>query len=130
MEPERGKTRGDGDIFKEVRVEYNFDSTRGAYQETAIVRDESLWGSCSAYILQSPLIKTEKRALRVAEAILANLNRYQDLLDGNHIPRTTEVTLSFDDSFEDFSRNLNHLGEIWAGADLRGRRRARGQASQ
>ena len=72
VEKERGFYTGNSDIFKEVRVEYNFDPIHGIYREIAIVRDESLWGRNNVYTLQSPLIKTEKRALKVAEAILAN----------------------------------------------------------
>ena len=77
VEKERGFYTGNTDIFKEVRVEYNFDPINSVYREIAIVRDESLWGRNNVYTLQSPLIKTEKRALKVAEAILANLNRYR-----------------------------------------------------
>jgi ribosomal protein S27AE len=94
VEKERGFYTGNTDIFKEVRVEYNFDPINSLYREIAIVRDESLWGRNNVYTLQSPLIKTEKRALKVAEAILANLNRYRGLLNGDDIPRTTEIILS------------------------------------
>ncbi len=65
------------------------------------------------YTLQSPLIKTEKRALKVAEAILADLNRYRVLRNGGDIPRTTEIILSFDDDLEEFSRKLQQLGKEW-----------------
>ena len=102
VEKERGFYTGNSDIFKEVRVEYNFDPVHGIYREIAIVRDESLWGRNNVYTLQSPLIKTEKRALKVAEAILANLNRYRGLLNGDDIPRTTEIILSFDDDMDEF----------------------------
>ena len=86
VEKERGFYTGNSDIFKEVRVEYNFDPINGVYREIAIVRDESLWGRNNVYTLQSPLIKTEKRALKVAEAILANLNRYRGLLERRRDP--------------------------------------------
>ena len=113
VEKERGFYTGNSDIFKEVRVEYNFDPINGVYREIAIVRDESLWGRNNVYTLQSPLIKTEKRALKVAEAILANLNRYRGLINGDDIPRTTEIILSFDDSFDEFSRKLKQLSKEW-----------------
>jgi len=87
VEKERGFYTGNTDIFKEVRVEYNFDPINSLYREIAIVRDESLWGRNNVYTLQSPLIKTEKRALKVAEAILANLNRYRGLLNGDDTQR-------------------------------------------
>jgi hypothetical protein len=119
VEKERGFYTGNSDIFKEVRVEYNFDPIHGIYREIAIVRDESLWGRNNVYTLQSPLIKTEKRALKVAEAILANLNRYRGLLSGDDIPRTTEIILSFDDDFEEFSKKLTQLSKEWEASGLR-----------
>jgi ribosomal protein S27AE len=119
VEKERGFYTGNTDIFKEVRVEYNFDPINSLYREIAIVRDESLWGRNNVYTLQSPLIKTEKRALKVAEAILANLNRYRGLLNGDDIPRTTEIILSFDDEFDEFSRKLQQLSKEWEASGLR-----------
>jgi len=123
VEKERGFYTGNSDIFKEVRVEYNFDPINGVYREIAIVRDESLWGRNNVYTLQSPLIKTEKRALKVAEAILANLNRYRGLLNGDDIPRTTEIILSFDDSFDEFAAKLQQLSKEWEASGLREQRR-------
>ena len=119
VEKERGFYTGNTDIFKEVRVEYNFDPINSVYREIAIVRDESLWGRNNVYTLQSPLIKTEKRALKVAEAILANLNRYRGLLNSDDIPRTTEIILSFDDEFDEFSRKLQQLSKEWEASGLR-----------
>lgn len=117
-EPERGFHAGTSEIFKEVRVEYNYDPINKTYREIAIVRDESLWGRCNTYTLQSPLIKTERRALKVAESVLSNLNRYRGLLDGDGIPRTTETLLSLDDSREDFSRKLQQLAAEWEKSNL------------
>src|SRR5262245_28875610 len=119
VEKERGFYTGNSDIFKEVRVEYNFDPINGVYREIAIVRDESLWGRNNVYTLQSPLIKTEKRALKVAEAILANLNRYRGLLNGDEIPRTTEIILSFDEPYEEFKRKVEQLGRELEQSGLR-----------
>jgi hypothetical protein len=121
--PEVGSYTGDTEVFKEVRVEFNYDPLNDQFREIAIVRDESLWGTCNTYTLQSPLIKTEKRGLKVAEAILANLNRYRGLLDGDGIPRTTEWLLSFDDSTEEFNSKLLKLRESWEASDLTQRNR-------
>lgn len=107
VEPEEGHYVGDSDIFKEVRVEYNFDPVTRIYRETAIVRDESLWGRNNTYTLKSPLIKTENRALKVAEAILSNLNRY-GLSEGG-IPRTSETVLDFGVSRENFAAQCEKL---------------------
>ena len=80
VEREQGWKTGDAKLFKEVRVEYAFDAEGRTYREVAIVQDVSLWGRNNIYTLRSPLIRTEKRALKVAEAILANLNRAPDLV--------------------------------------------------
>ncbi len=74
---ERGFYSGKSDIYNEVRVEYGFDVERSCYREIARVRDESVLGRHNVYTLQSPLIDSEEKALRVAEVILSNLNRYQ-----------------------------------------------------
>ena len=67
--------------------------------------------------------QSAEAALKVAEAILANLNRYRGLLNGDDIPRTTEIILSFDDPFEDFSRKLKQLSKEWEASGLREQRR-------
>lgn len=119
VEKERGKTANSHEIFNEVRVEYNYCAISGTYREIAIVRDDSLPArSSNVYTLTSALIKTEQRALKVAEAILGNLNRYRGLLNGDDIPRTTEIILSFDDEFDDFSRKLATLAKEWESSGL------------
>lgn len=129
VQAERGFFTGASDVFKEVRVEFNYDPITSIYRETGIVRDESLWGRCNTYTLQSPLIKTEKRALKVAEAILSNLNRYQGLLKQGEVPRTSEILLSFDDDNEEFSRKLAILAKDWENSALSDQNRRRGQGS-
>lgn len=105
-------------VFKEVRVEYNYDPIQTRYREIAIVRDDSIWGPSSTYTLLSPLIKTEKRALKVAEAILANLQRYSGLLLTEDIPRTTEIILSFDEEKVEFAKKLKRLSDEWENSSL------------
>jgi len=119
IERERGCYIGSSDVFKEVRVEYNFDPITAVYRDIAIVQDVSLWGRSNVYTLQSPLIRTEKRALKVAEAILANLNRCPDLMNREEIPNASEVVLSFDDGREEFVRKLKKLAKEWEGSGLR-----------
>ena len=119
VESERGFYVGVSDTFKEVRVEFNFDPILGVFRETAIVRDESLWGTGNVYTLQSPLIKTQQRSLKVAEAILANLNRYQGILDlEDGVPQTKEMIISFDDDRETFFKRCAQLAEEWEKSTL------------
>lgn len=121
IEEERGSYTGSADYFKEVRVQFNYDPLNKRYRETAIVRDESLWGRCNIYTLQSPLIKTERRGLKVAEAILANLNQYGGLPGSDEIPKIQEVLLSFDDDLDVFSSKLKRLAKKWESSGLAGR---------
>lgn len=109
IEAEAGTSTGDWGIYKEVRIEYNYDPTERRYRELAIVRDESLWGRNNVYTLKSPLIRTEKRALKVAESMLANLNMQEHPLGLGEIPRTQELILSFDVSPEKFSEEIARL---------------------
>ncbi len=110
---------GYGDApFKEVRVEFNYDPIGERYQEIAIVRDESIWGTGSKYSLLSPLIKTEKRALKVAESLLANLQRYSNSFDNDDIPQTTEILISFDVALPEFSRKMKSLSKEWENSTL------------
>jgi ribosomal protein S27AE len=104
--------------FKEVRCEFNYDPCSKKFREIAIVRDEAIWGTGSKYTLLSPLIKTEKRALKVAEAILANLQRYSGLVEGDDIPRSTEVIVSLDDDLEVVTKKLSALGKLWEESTL------------
>ena len=110
---EKGFADDPDGIFKEVRVEYNYDPIEVRYREVAIVRDDAIWGPSSTYTLMSPLIKTEKRALKVAESILANLQRYSGLLLNDDIPRTTEIILSWDEDLPEFKRKLKKLSDDW-----------------
>ncbi len=119
IERERGYYHGDEERFKEVRIEYNFDPLGGVYREIAIVQDVSLWGRANVYTLQSPLIRTEKRALKVAEAILANLNRSPEPALRGEIPSMSEVVLSLDQPMDEFRRQLSLLAEEWESSGLR-----------
>ena len=119
VERERGWTQGDSQRFKEVRIEYGFDPLDAVYREVAIVRDVSLWGRANVYTLQTPLIRTEKRALKVAEAILANLNRSPEAALRGEIPSTSEVVLSLDQPIEDFRHQLERLALEWQNSGLR-----------
>ena len=81
MEWERGVIRGDGALFSEVRVEYDFDPQERCYRKVARIRDESVLRTDSVYTLQSPFIHTRRYAVNVAEALLRNLNQDRDAVD-------------------------------------------------
>jgi hypothetical protein len=109
VETERGFHTGKIGIFKEVRVEYNFDATKGRYREVAIVRGESLPTSYDVYTLRSPLIKSKKLALRLAETLFVDLNHCRGQADRSKMPRAAQITLSFDDDLALFRQRLQQL---------------------
>ena len=121
---ERGWREGSSpdDSFKEVRIKFDYTPIGSEFRQTAVVRDNSLSGEHLIYTLQSPLVKTETRALKMAESILANLNCCRDRLDLTEIPGTSERVLSFDDPFEEFSRKLGLLSKDWEEANSSHRR--------
>jgi ribosomal protein S27AE len=109
VETERGFHTGKTGIFKEVRVEYNFDPTTGRYREVAIVRGDGLPTSYDVYTLRSPLIKSKKRALRFAETLFLKLNHCRGQAGRSKMPRAGEIILSFDDDLALFRQRLQQL---------------------
>jgi hypothetical protein len=105
---EVGSYTGNSEIFKEVRVEYNYDPIHRVYREVAIIRDDGIWGQHNVYTLTSPLIKTERRALKVAEAMLSSLNTYHGFIGAanGELPRTNEHILDMDKPREEFRQEL------------------------
>ena len=117
VEKERGFYTGNSDIFKEVRVEYNFDPINGVYREIAIVRDDSLVDG-NVYHYYTPMVKTEKRALILAERFLGSLNQSPGFQESGEMPPTGENMFSWDDSLELFRSNCNHYFETLRGTSL------------
>jgi len=118
VERETGFFEGDTGVFREVRVEYNYDPEAHGYRDVAIVRDVSLWDASNTYTLRSPLVRTEKRALKVAEALLANLNRCASVLGKDEIPSSSETVLSLDDDLAEFTAKLRTLASEWESSGL------------
>lgn len=106
VERERGFHSGEAPFFSEVRVEFDFVLPSGKFVSTAIVRDESLPGG-SVYTLRSPLIKTDKRALSVATALLGNLNLFGVNQGSN--PSTALTVISLDEDLGKLKEKLARL---------------------
>jgi len=73
-ELERGELRGRHRIVSEVRVEFAFDPEREIYRRSIVVNEDRLLRPHAVYVLQTPLVESEKMALAVGRAILARLN--------------------------------------------------------
>jgi hypothetical protein len=109
---ETAKISGRGKEFKEVRVEFIHDPREDVYRCVAIVRDEEV-DVGKVYTLTSPLVRTDKRALLIAEATLGNLRRAPDVEEGEVVP-STEIKISFDDSLDDFRESLVRIEKLYS----------------
>lgn len=119
--PESWSSEGEGRGYKEVRVEYLYDPMIDKYREIAIVRDESIWEPANTYTLRSPLIKTSKRALTVAEALLANLQLVGKLKPGDSVG-TRETIIDMSQDIEGFKEELDKLSKRWESVPRMNRR--------
>ena len=101
-------------VYGKVVVEYNFDIVESRYRDMAAVIDESIPQKddrFNVYYLHSPLIKTEKRAIKVAEALLSFLFMNAFVPMQGVGPRSTRETIidmsRRDKDFEEGLINLN-----------------------
>lgn len=118
IQHECGSAENDKPIFKEVQLQFAFDCQQDRYIETAIVRDESLWGRHNVYRYCSPMIRTEKHALKSAESILAMLNQMPELPVGTELPNFYETPLNWDADLETFVAECKSWGESLRGSPL------------
>ena len=80
----------------------------------AVVTDTAFVGEHNSYLLSSPMVKTERRALAMAENLLSSLQRY-GILEQGDIPRSTEIVLDMSADMPEFKRNLRIIEKSWEG---------------
>lgn len=100
-------------LYTQVEVEFDYNPQERVYKSRAIVkmRDAANHG---AYKLSSPLIKTENRALKIAEQLLCALNA--------GLPKdnlSQEKLYTFDCSLDDFKGQMEDLQEYVKAQDRR-----------
>jgi hypothetical protein len=99
---------GDQDVYKKCVVEFNYDPSERCYREMAIVEDQEIdVGSTVKY--QSALIRTERRALKVAESILCRLAIDPDAPADDF----KEVLLDYSLPMDLWKKKLAHLEKKW-----------------
>lgn len=98
VEHERGELTGAG-VVNEVRVNYCYDDAYQLYREMLVARDDGLPRGAT-YTMWTPLIRTEKRAAKLAEIMFVALG------EGDVDAPLHEHLLSFDDDRETFKRKL------------------------
>lgn len=110
---ERGEsTHPSLNLYRAVFVHFDYDPFCQIYRQVGIVQDDALEREANTYNLYSPLIRAEKRALTVAETLLARLqqDRKRNPSDPN-IPTLHESTLDLSDP--NYYARLEHLARGW-----------------
>ena len=111
---ETNALKNDHQIVKEVRVEFQYDFERDKFTALAIVKDTDLEGTnLNVFTLFSPLIRTEKRALAVAERMLANLRQCPVLPTGDDLMTIKENTLNIDVDMKQWKADLLKVSRDW-----------------
>jgi hypothetical protein len=96
--------------YREARVQFNFDAAELRFRGLALVIDTTCSPDGGVFHLDTALIRTEKRALVVAESWLSKLQRFRVSTDpGSKAPK--ETVLRIDEP--DFSSQL-HLWSLAA----------------
>ncbi len=118
LRQEQGHARNTEPIFKEVRLEFDYDFGRDCYASTAIVRDESLWGRHNTYYYHSPLTRARHHALKIAERVLGTLNLLSSVPPPGTLPIAQEVRLCWDTDLETFSKECSNWAETLRNSHL------------
>ncbi len=71
---ERVVRSGRSDLCEEIRVEFDFDPERSIYRKRISLNEPGLLGRHDICTLQTPLVRTQGSALKVAEVALSSLN--------------------------------------------------------
>ena len=118
---EWGETDNDFNLdFWQVRLEFGYDVVLDTYRSVAIVSDETMSKDGNIYTLYSPLIKTDKRALLVAEGLLGTLLRADDsMFAKGYVPKDQIYNLDFDKSLTEVKDRLDEIAAILQQSRLR-----------
>jgi ribosomal protein S27AE len=91
-------------LYKTVRVEFNFNVCNKTYPEVAIVDIPELTEG-GTYTIKSPLIRTEQRALKVAESVIGHVNSGKK----NLRDMDSQTLMSMDGTREEFAAECAKL---------------------
>ena len=111
---EYGETDNDYTLdFWQVRIEFNYDVVLDKYQGLAILSDEAMPKDGNIYTLYTPLVKTEKRAIALAEQLLGTLMRTDDsIFAKGFIPKDTTYNLDFDKPLAEVKGRLDEIASV------------------
>lgn len=110
IEWERYQYDNDFSVIREVRVEFDYAPIFRKYNSIAIARDDELGNHCNVLTVFSPLCKTEKRALKLAELYFAYVS-----LNGVSVNNldSKENTIDLDSSRDNVIEQCQRIGEKW-----------------
>jgi hypothetical protein len=118
---ESGETDNDYSLdFWQVRVEFCYDIATRTYRSIAIVSDETMPKEGNVYTLRCPIVKTEKRALMMAESILGSLMRADDsIFAKGYIHRDQTYNIDFDKPIVEVKNQLKMFEDSLLNSRLR-----------
>jgi hypothetical protein len=105
IEREEVTQEGDFKLFRTVKLNFDYDASSKRYRQLALVTDECTPCHYSTLVIKSPLVKTERRALKLAEMYLGRLAITEETIDNLHQVYETQFDLSW--NREKFSYELN-----------------------
>lgn len=97
-------------VYKEVRVEFNYDPLTEQFKSLVIVRDEEIIDSANIFTLYTPSLAINKRALKVAEQLLNNLLLVED---PGSVRFNFEDIVYTDEPIEMFKARLEMISNRW-----------------
>jgi hypothetical protein len=120
---EAGTFTTNHEYFREVRIEHSYDPITDTYKGLVIVTDMEL-DEGNVFTLYSPLIRTDKRALRVAEGILSTL--VHTAPKEGEVPASNETVLSMSMPINEFRQQLDRLIDRWESSPVTKVKRLKG----
>ncbi len=75
IESERARRDGADRFVGEVRIDFDFDPARRVYRKRALMMDGRTHGRQATFTLQSPLIDSHERAVRIGRLMMRSLNQ-------------------------------------------------------
>lgn len=114
---EKGYVLSLSNHFREVRVKFDYQTATHNYLRTVVVRDDNCPTHFNTYVVESPMIMTEKRGLAVAEFLLGTLSLRQPqaslLLDN-----LQQIEFQLDLSDDQWYEKVVDLGKLWGQSTL------------
>ena len=111
---ERVDNPSDNGLYTAVEMYFNYQPAERVYKARAIVKIEGVPQQHGTYVMRSPIVKTERRALKIAEQLLCALNA--GLPKDNLM---SEKTLTFDCSINQFRAQMEDLEDYVKAQDRR-----------